>query len=360
MKKLKVALVHDYLNQWGGAENVLKELSEIFPDAPIYTLLVDPNKIKGELRRKEIFTSFIQKLPFSLKFYREFSILYPLAIETLDLRNFDLIISSTSGFAHGIIPPPSSIHISYFHTPLRYAFHFYHEYRKNQKFFSKLTKDLLLHYFRIWSFSAINRVDHFIANSRETKRRIELYFNKKAEVIFPPVDTEFFKPSDEEKDNFFLFVGRIRDYKRLDLAVSATKELGYRLCVVGDYYKRGKITVGEGIKFLGTVTKETLRTLYQKAKGLIMPGLEDFGIVLLEANACGTPVIAFKGGGALDTVVEGETGVFFEHQNKESLIDAILKFEKIRFDKDILVKNALRFSKERFRKEIKDFINEVI
>ncbi|MEO0255215.1 MAG: glycosyltransferase [candidate division WOR-3 bacterium] len=360
MKKLKVALVHDYLNQWGGAENVLKELSEIFPCAPIFTLLFDPQKVKKELKGRVIYTSFVQRLPFSLKFYREFSILYPLAIETFDLRNFDLIISSTSGFAHGIIPPPNSIHISYFHTPLRYAFHFYHEYRKNQKFFSKITKDILLHYFRIWSFSAVNRVDYFIANSRETKRRIELYFNKKARVIFPPVDTDFFKPSQEEKDNFFIFVGRIRDYKRLDLAISATRELGYRLFVVGDYYKGKKIPMGEGVRFLGTVSKEDLRTLYQKARALIMPGLEDFGIVPLEANACGTPVIAFKGGGALDTVIDGETGVFFEHQNKDSLIEAILKFEKLKFDKDVLVKNALRFSKERFREEIKEFINEVI
>ncbi|MEN3045597.1 MAG: glycosyltransferase [Candidatus Hydrothermales bacterium] len=359
MRNLKVALIHDYLNQWGGAENVLKELSEIFPDAPIYTLIVDYKIIKDELKNKKIITSFIQKLPYSVKFYKEFSIFYPLAVELFDLRGFDVIISSSSGFAHGIIPPPYSTHISYFHTPLRYAFHFYHEYRKTQKFFPRLIKDIVLHYYRIWNFSAVNRVDYFIANSLETKRRIELYFNKKARVIYPPIDTEFFKPSNEEKEDFFIFVGRVRDYKRLDLAISATRELGYRLFVVGDY-KGKKFKFFEGVNFLGYVSREKLRELYQKARALIMPGLEDFGMVPLEANACGTPVIAFKGGGALDTVIDGETGVFFERQDKESLIEAILKFEKMRFDKDILVKNAKRFSKERFRDEIISFINEIL
>jgi len=362
MRKLKVALIHDYLNQWGGAENVLKELTEIFPDAPIFTILVDYKKIKNKLKDKKIYTSFVQNLPFKLKLYREFSFLYPIAVETFDLRGFDLIISSTSGFAHGVIPHPYALHISYCHTPLRYAFHFYHEYRRGQRSVSRLLKDILLHYYRIWSYSAGRRVDYFIANSRETKRRIELYYGKEARVIYPPVDTGFFKISNSEKENFFLFVGRLRDYKRLDLAISATRELGYGLIVVGEGENLNslKLKAGEGVRFLGWVSREKLRELYQKAKALLLPGLEDFGIVPLEANACGTPVIAFKGGGALDTVIEGETGIFFEEQTKESLIDAILRFEKMKFDKEKMVENALRFSPEKFRENIRNFINEII
>ncbi len=362
MKELRVALVHDYLNQWGGAENVLREISEIFPDAPIFTLLVDYRKIKSELKDKKIIPSFIQNFPFKLKLYREFSFLYPIAIESFDLRNFDLIISSSSGFAHGIIPPPYSIHVSYCHTPLRYAYHFYHQYRKSQRSIPRILKDMLLHYYRIWNSSASKRVDYFIANSRETKRRIELYFGKTAKIIFPPVDTDFFKPSSDKKEDFFLFVGRLRDYKRLDLAISATKELGYRLFVVGEGENLNslKAKTGEGVNFMGRVSREKLRELYQKAKALIFPGLEDFGIVPLEANACGTPVIAYKGGGALDTVIEGETGIFFEEQNKDALIETILKFEKMKFDKEKMYKNAERFSKKRFKEEFKKFINEII
>jgi len=362
MKNLKVAIVHDYLNQWGGAENVLKELTKIFPDAPIFTILVDYKKIRNELKDKKIYTSFVQTFPFKLRLYREFSFLYPIAVETFDLRGFDLILSSTSGFAHGVISPPYSVHISYCHTPLRYAFHFYHEYRKTQRLISRLVKDILLHYYRIWSYTAGRRVDYFIANSKETKRRIELYYGKEARLIYPPVDTDFFKPSDSGKEDFFLFVGRLRDYKRLDLAISATKELGYRLVVVGERNNLNSIKLksGEGVKFLGRVSKEKLRELYQKAKALLFPGLEDFGIVPLEANACGTPVIAFKGGGALDTVIEGETGLFFEEQTKEALIEALLRFEKMKFSKKKMFENALRFSKEKFRENIKNFINEVI
>ncbi len=362
MKKLKVAIVHDYLNQWGGAESVLKEFVEIFPEAKIFTIIADYKIVKRELKDKKIYTSFIQKLPFSLRFYREFSFLYPLALETLDLRGFDLILSSTSGFAHGVIPPPYSIHISYCHTPLRYAFSFYHEYRKTQRLIPKIMKDILLHYYRIWSFSASKRVDYFIANSKETKRRIELYYGKEAKVIYPPVDTDFFRPSDTEKEDFFLFVGRLKSYKRLDLAISATKKLGYRLFVVGEGEDLNSLKnrFGEGIRFLGRINKEKLKELYQKAKALLLPGVEDFGIVTLEANACGTPVIAFKGGGALETLIEGETGIFFEEQTEEALIEAILKFEKMKFDKEKMFKNALKFSKEKFRENIKNFINEVI
>ena len=356
---MKVALVHDYLNQYGGAERVLQALSEIFPEAPIYTLIYDKKRTGYVFSNKKIYTSFLQKIPFAKSYHRAFLLLMPLGIEQFDLSSYDLVISDSASYAKGIITLPSTVHICYCHTPIRYAWDDSYRYIKEfgyPSFFKKIIP-FFLNYIRIWDVQASKRVDYFIANSKFVKRRIKKYYRRKAEVIYPPVETKKFFISNSNKD-YFLMVGRFLPYKRFDLAISVFNKLKLPLKIVGDGPEKSKLKklALPNIEFLGLVSDEKLAKLYSNCKALIFPQEEDFGIVALEAMASGRPVIAYKGGGVLETVKEKETGIFFEEQTEESLMEAIRNFKESDFNPELIRNHSLKFDKEIFKQKIKEFI----
>jgi glycosyltransferase involved in cell wall biosynthesis len=364
---MKVALVHDYLNQFGGAERVLEAFAEIFPNASIYTLIHDPKKVRGVFSNRKIQTSFLQKIPFVKSHHRIFPFLMPVAIEQFDLSNYDVVLSDSASFAKGVITRPETLHICYCHTPPRYAWDDSHKYIEEYGF-PRIVKKLIplfMNYIRIWDREAALRVDKFICNSNFVAKRIEKYYNRKAVVIYPPVDTKAFSVSGNPVQNYFLMVGRLLPYKRFDIAVEAFNKMGKPLKIIGDgpemkqLKKLANLPVGrqgKNIEFLGELSGEKLREYYQNCRALIFPQEEDFGIVALEARACGRPVIAYRGGGALESIKEGETGVFFNQQTPESLIKAVKSFRADNFDFQKIRKHALKFSKDKFKKKIKNFV----
>jgi len=360
---MKVALVHDYLNQYGGAERVLGAFSEIFSDAPIYTLIYDPQKVCGVFYNKKIRTSFLQKIPFAKSYHRIFPFLMPIAIEQFDLSNYDVVLSDSASFAKGVITKPETLHICYCHTPPRFAWDDSHKYIEEYGF-PKIIKRLIpffMNYIRLWDREAALRVDKFICNSNFVAKRIKKYYNRKAQVIYPPVDAKFFSPSDFfDKPSYFLMVGRLLAYKRFDIAIESFNKINKPLKIIGDgpEIKRLKKLAKKNIEFLGELPPEKLREYYQNCQALIFPQEEDFGIVALEAMACGRPVIAYRGGGALESVKERETGAFFNEQTPESLIKAVKEFKSGKFNPQKIRKHALKFSKDKFKKRIKDFVEK--
>ena len=357
----KVALVHDWLTGQRGGEKVLEVLAEVFPEAPIYTLLHLKGSQIRAIEDKKIISSFIQKMPFLRRKYRFYLPFFPLAIELLDLQDFDMVVSSSHCVAKGIIPRPDALHVCYIHSPVRYAWNQYHAYFSPQKlnFFSRKLIPPVLHRMRIWDESSSSRVDRFVANSKTTARRVEKYYRRKADIIYPPVDTDFFKPG-TEKGDYYLAVSALVPYKRIDLAVEAFNRLGLPLKIagIGSDLKKLKGKAKQNIQFLGSLEPENLLRVYQGAKALIMPGEEDLGINALEAQACGVPVISLARGGATETVIEGKTGLFFPELSVESLEDAIDKFQGIHFNKDFLRAHALEFSRDTFKKEISAYLQE--
>lgn len=361
---MRVALVHDYLNQYGGAERVLETFAEIFPDAFIYTLIYDPKKARGVFSHKKIRTSFLQKIPFAKSYHRIFPFLMPIAIEQFDLSNYDVVLSDSASFAKGVITKPETLHICYCHTPPRFAWDDSHKYIEEFGF-PKIIKKVIpffMNYIRLWDREAALRVDKFICNSNFVAKRIKKYYNREAKVIYPPVDTKMFYPakSDGHRTNeaSFLMVGRLLAYKRFDIAIKAFKGLEHSLKIIGNgpEEKKLKKMAGKNIEFLGELSGVQLRSAYQNCRALIFPQEEDFGIVALEAMACGKPVIAYRGGGALESIKEGETGVFFNEQTPESLIKAVREFRLENFNPQKICKHALKFSKEKFKKKIKNFV----
>ncbi|MBU3922794.1 glycosyltransferase [Patescibacteria group bacterium] len=352
---MKIALVHDYLNQYGGAEKVLEAFTEIFPDAPIFTLIHD----KKLFSDKEVYTSFLQKVPFAVKKHRFFPPLMPMAIEKFDLSDYDVVLSDSASFAKGIITKPETLHICYCHTPTRYAWDDSHKYIRefSLPIFSRTFVSLFLNYIRLWDREAAYRVDKFICNSKFVLKRINKYYKVDAKVIYPPVNINDFEIS-KNIDNYFLIVGRLLPYKRFDLAIQAFNKLGLPLKVVGDGPQRKKLEkiAEKNIEFLGEV--KDLKKYYQNCKALIFPQEEDFGIVAIEAMACGRPVIAFKGGGALESVIDGKTGIFFNEQDSDSLIRAVKNFDPKKFKPSKIRQHALKFDKEIFKKKIKDFVEK--
>ena len=361
--KLKTAIIHDWLTTFGGAEKVLESIYELFP-SPIYTLVKDEEVLKGSiLEEAEIHTSFIQKLPKAKTKYRNYLILFPLAIEQFDLSDYDVIISSSHAVAKGVLVNSNQLHICYCHTPIRYAWDLYHEYLRNLKGIKSIAVKLVLHYLRIWDVTTANRVDYFIANSKYVAKRIKKVYGREAVVIYPPVDIEKFEVS-TSKENFYLTVGRLVPYKRVDLIVKAFSMMPDKKLIVigtGPDYRRIKKLATKNVEVLGYQPFETLRSYMQKAKAFIIAAEEDFGIAPVEAQACGTPVILYGKGGATEAIIEGKTGVTFKEQTVESLMEAVKNFERIEnklFDPLEIRKNAERFSKERFKKELKTFIEE--
>ena len=338
---------------------MLEVLCEIFPDAPIYTLVYDEKATGGVFRGKEIQTSFIQKIPFSRKHHRAFPLLMPLAVEQFDLSYFDVVISNAHSFAKGIITKPHTKHISYCMTPTRFLWDDSHRYVGEFKYSWPVKKllPLFLNYLRIWDREAALRVDEFIANSKFVRERIKKYYNRDALVIYPPVDVNKYNISNFQED-YFLMVGRMVPYKKFDLAIKVFNAIEKPLKIVGDGPERRKLEkiAGSNIEFLGLVSDYKMPDIYAKARALIFPQEEDFGLVPLEAMASGRPVIAYRGGGALETVADGKTGIFFDEQTEIDLVQAIGRFEYTDWDPIQIREQARKFDKPVFRKKILDLL----
>ena len=362
IKLMRVALIHDYLNQYGGAEQVLGSLTEIFPNAPIYTLLYDTEIVNKFFPDKKIRASFLQKIPFIKSHHRFFPPLMPMAVEKFDLSEYDLVISDSAAFSKGVITRPETFHICYCHTPIRYAWDDSHKYIREFSMpkLAKIFVPIFMNYLRLWDREASFRVDKFISNSNFVAQRIKKYYKQDATVIYPPVDVKAFYPSNKLADNYFLMVGRLLPYKRFDIAIKAFNNLELPLKIIGNgpEAKKLKRMANWNIEFLGELNADRLREYYQNCQALIFPQEEDFGIVALEAMACGKPLIAYRGGGALESIKDGETGIFFDEQTIDSLVEAVKNFKLKKFNSKKIRQHALKFDKEIFKKKIKDFVEK--
>jgi glycosyltransferase involved in cell wall biosynthesis len=368
---MRVALVHYWFVSRRGGERVIEALCELFPQADLFALVADPKTLSPELHQHKLTTSFLQKLPGSRKWHRHMLPLYPLAVEQFDLRGYDLVISSESGPAKGVLTAPETCHICYCLTPMRYVWNFYQEYKHGSGLgpVRKLIFGLTAHYVRLWDQASAARVDHFAAISHSVAARIRKYYRREAQVIYPPVDVTGAQVSANFED-YYLIVGQLVNYKRVDLAVEACNQLGRRLRIVGvgEEYQRLRRKAGSTVSFLGALSDEEVQKQYASCRALLFPGEEDFGIVPVEAQACGRPVIAFGKGGATETVVpldqdgvpERSTGMLFGEQRVDSLVDAILKFEveEHRFSPPFIRAHAEQFDKRHFLKRMGDFVAE--
>ncbi|MFA6170918.1 MAG: glycosyltransferase [Patescibacteria group bacterium] len=362
---MKVALIHDHLAQDGGAEKVLKAFSEIYPDAPIYTLLYNKKNIDKYYPGRRVEASIIQKMPGGVKHYQWYMPFMPMAIEFFDLRGFDVVLSDTASFAKGVITGPETLHICYCHTPTRYLWSDTHQYineLKYNKFFKKIIS-MVLNNVRMWDRLAADRVDVFIANSKVVARRIKKYYQRESVVIYPPTEIEKFHASDKVGD-YFLCGCRLVPYKRIDIVIEAFKKLGapYKLKIFGDGIDlpRLKKIAGEAqnIEFMGRVSDEERAKLFAECQAFINPQVEDFGITIMEAMASGRPVIALKQGGACESVIKGKTGEFFREETPEQVIEAIEKFDPAKYDSAEIRAYAEKFSGEKFKQSIKDFVEK--
>jgi glycosyltransferase involved in cell wall biosynthesis len=358
---MKVALVHDWLTNMGGAERVVINFKEIFKDAPIYTTIYNPDNLDDELKNIDVRTSFLQNKKDAKKNHQKYFPFMPMAFESFDLNDYDIVLSSSSSCAKGVVTNPNTMHVCYCHSPMRYGWEFYYEYA-NTTDMKKLKKKLLkyfMDYMRIWDNVSSNRVDYFIANSENVARRIWKHYRRESVVIHPPVRCNLFNISDEDED-YFLIVSRLVEYKKIDLAIEAFNELRLPLIIIGDGSEREKLeSKAKGnIKFLGRQPDNVIKKYYSKCRAFIFPGEEDFGITPLESQASGRPVIAFGKGGALETVIDRQTGIFFDEQTVDELKLAVKKFQNIDFDKKVIRKHAEEFDEAIFKGKIKDFIDE--
>lgn len=358
---MKVALVHDWLIHMRGGEKVLESLAEIFPDATIYTLFSNRKKLTPVLQRMRIKNSFLHHLPGIRSYYGWLLPLLPFVIRTLRIKETDVVISSSHCVAKGVQIPKAAVHLCYCHTPMRYLWGFEAVYfKKFPKWFLRILAPVLQG-LRQWDIATSKGVDYFFCNSETVRNRIEKIYGRDAIVIHPPVDAEFFKPnSARQKKSYYLIVSALTPYKRVDLAIEAFNHWDRELVVAGEgpewvSYQRKAQT--PNIRLLGKVSGEKLRELYSHAQALIFPQEEDFGIVPLEAQACGTPVIAFARGGALESVKEG---VFFQEQSPAAIRKAVLEFETKKFDAEVLRQQALQFDKRLFKNKIRQAIQNVV
>ncbi|MEG3656118.1 glycosyltransferase [Arenibacter palladensis] len=374
---MKKALIHDWYTVYGGAERCIESFTNIWDDFDHYSLIDDLNEEdrKVILKGKQTVNSFIQRLPFGKKKYRSYLPLFPLAIEQFDLNEYELVISSSSSVAKGVLTRPDQLHISYVYSPVRYAWDLYAQYLRESKL-EKGLKGFLARYFlfrlRSWDYSTANRPDHYIAISKYVAKRIKKIYNKEAIVIYPPVDTNSFNISETTED-YYITCSRMVPYKKIDLIVESFSKTEKKLIVIGEGpdYKKIKHLAGPNVQLLGFLEKNRVLNLIKRAKAFIFAAEEDFGIAPIEAQAAGVPVIAFGKGGILETVngqfsdnpvlMENLTGVFFKEQTSGSLLEALCFFEENEkmFDKNIIRKNAQQFSIERFEKEFKDTVESL-
>lgn len=356
---MKIALAHDFLTQNGGAEKVVESFKKNYPQAPLHVLFSDKKKFKDIFPKENIKDSFLQKYPFILSKYKWYLPFMASAIESFDFSEYDVVLSSASAFAKGILTNPETVHVCYCHTPTRYLWTDTQSYIKNLSA-PRLVKKILpfwLNKLRIWDKMAAERVDYFVANSYLVQKRIWKYYNRPSEVIYPPVQTHKFKIADKVQD-YFLAGGRLVNYKKIDLIVKAFNRLGLPLCIYGSgpEYKNLKKLAKDNIKFLGRVSDEKLAKLYSEAQAYIQPQVEDFGITAVESMASGRPVIAYAKGGSLETVKAGLSGMFFKHQDWASLAEAVLNFNSDDYNPEKIKAYAQRFSEENFQKQIHNFI----
>ncbi|WOJ88575.1 glycosyltransferase [Methylocapsa polymorpha] len=352
---MRVAIIHYWLVSMRGGEKVLEALCKLFPDADIFTHVYNPDAVSDTIRRHKVTTTFINSLPFARRNYKRYLPLMPIALEQIDLRGYDLIISSESGPAKGVIPPAGAVHICYCHSPMRYIWNMFHDYRDRAGFITGLLMPPLAHYLRTWDSVASMRVDHFIANSQTVAARIEKYYRRDAAVIHPPVDADAFEtvPAAEVED-YYLLAGELVGYKRPDLAIEAFNASRRRLVVIGGGEMLPEIrrSAGPTIKVLGPQPFEALRRHYARCRALIFPGEEDFGIVPVEVMASGRPVIAYGRGGATETLTEGVSGLFFYEQTAAAIEQAVCEFEQMRFDPNLIKAQAAKFHIDIFASEI--------
>ncbi len=361
-KKLKIALVHDWLTNFAGSEQVVQAFLELFPEAPVFTSLYKKDKFPKVFQERKIYTSKLQKYSFL-----KHQLLFPFmgkAFEQFDLSQYDIVLTSSHASSKGVITKPETLHICYCHTPTRYLWSHYHEYLDQMEFgilnlLVRWRMPKIAHKMRIWDRLAADRVDLWIANSENVKKRIKKYYRAEAEVIYPPVNTSLFKTSGKIED-YYLVCSRLIPYKKIDLVIEAFNELGLPLKIIGtgSIEKDLKRMAKKNIEFVGRAGGEELKRYYAKTKALIFPTEEDFGIVPVEAAASGRPVIAYKKGGVEETIITGVTGLFFESQTKESLISAIKEFEKQEFDPKKIREQAEKFDTKVFKEKIEKFIFE--
>ncbi|KKP98178.1 MAG: Glycosyltransferase [Candidatus Moranbacteria bacterium GW2011_GWE1_36_7] len=381
-KNIKVALVHDFLVQWGGAERVLKELSDMYPEAPIFTLLHDKEKMKGLLDGRDIRPSYLQKFPkFLRKNYHWLLPFFPVIPETFDLREYDLVISSSGAWSKGIVTKLDTVHVAYLHSPMRFVWDYNERYVKEteHKKMNFLTR-IIFNYLRVWDRLAADRPDFLIANSVYTQKRISKYYRRESTVIYPPISNNQQSTINNQQeilenklpvvscqllvDNYFLVVSRLSPYKKVDLVVEAFNKLGLPLVVIGtgQQEKHLRKIAKENIKILGWQDDSVISQYYQNAEAFIFPAEDDFGIAPVEAMLAGVPVIAYRKGGACETVQEGITGEFFDAQTSEVLADGVRRFldNKNKYDKEIIKKRGEEFNSVRFREEFGQFVDKIL
>ena len=361
---MKVALVHDWLTGMRGGEKVLEVLCGLFPGADLFTLFHRPGTVSPAIERHPIHSSFVQRLPFATRFYRRYLPIFPLAIERFRFDGYDLIVSSSHCVAKSIVPPRGARHICYCHSPMRYAWDQFDAYfgpARVGRVASRWVYKPMLDRLARWDRATAVRVDRFVANSQHVAGRICRYYNRAAAVVYPPVDTVFYRPGAPPEPHV-LIVSALVPYKRIDLAIDACARAGSPLRIAGDGPERAALErrAGRTVEFLGPLSGERLRDEYCRARAVLLPGEEDFGIVPVEAQACGTPVIAFARGGALETVKEGETGIFFHEPTAESLADALQRARAIAFDREALHRHAEQFSYPRHVEGIRAIIDDTL
>lgn len=350
--KMKVALIHYWLVNMRGGERVLEALCRLYPQADIFTHVVDKEKLSSIIARHNIYTTFIQKLPGSKKHYPKYLPLMPYALEQLDLSAYDLVISCESGPAKGVLTRAECLHVCYCHTPMRYLWDFYPEYLASSSFFVRVFMRLLSTPLRIWDVISSNRVDHFIANSHTVARRIRKHWRRDAAVVNPPVNIGAFPLSTQAREDFYVCLGQMVSYKRMDLAVAACSRLNLPLVVAGegDCLEALKKIAGPSVRFVGRPDSAEVYRLFARCRALIFPGEEDFGIVPVEAMSAGSPVIAFNRGGATETVIDGTTGLLFDQQTCDSLCQCLQDFEQqyAAFDSSVISAHAAKYSEKHF------------
>jgi glycosyltransferase involved in cell wall biosynthesis len=357
----RIALVHDYFVQMGGAERVAEAMHESFPSAPMYTTVALPQNLPQRLRMADIRTSPLQHLPAIERGFRHYFMLYPFAVENFDLSQYDLIFSSSSGYAKGVRRRRNAIHVCYCHTPMRWVWR-YDDYVARERF-GRVARTLLpamLWPLRRWDLRAARQPNYYIANSRLVANRIKKIYGREAHVIPPPIDVNRFHMSNEI-DDYYLVLSRLMPYKRIDLAIEACKRMSRRLIVIGDGPDRNRLEklADDRIEFLGRQPDKIVNYYAARCRALLFPGEEDFGMAPLEANAAGRPVIAYRAGGAVETVEEGVTGVFFDQASSVSLAEAIEKFEGLRFDQYTLRRHAEKFDRTVFTFRVLQFLGSV-
>ncbi|TNE95263.1 MAG: glycosyltransferase family 4 protein [Gammaproteobacteria bacterium] len=364
MQNKKVAIVHHWWLSNRGGEAVCAAIAEIFPDADFFFHVCDENVVRKALPQNfsgSINTTFISRLPGARRHYQKYLPLMPLALEQLDLGDYDLVISIESGPAKGVITRPDATHVCYCNSPMRYIWDLYHQYLSSAGRLTRILFPFIAHKLRMWDRLSADRVDYFIANSKFVRSRINKYYRRDAEVIFPPVDSQAFC-ADGARDDFYLYLGQLVAYKRPDLAVEAFNQMGLPLVVIGEgeLFDKLQAMANPNITMMGRQPFSVVRDFLQRCRGVIHPGLEDFGIVPVEAMAAGAPVIAYGKGGALETVIHNKTGILFNEQKIQAIIEAVQKIEqgKVSFDPSVLHQHATGFDKAVFKQNFLSAINK--